>query len=366
MFSPKSASMPKQSVSGKPSRKLRTVLLAAALVVAGSATAATTHLIETGSSLLYPLFNLWVPAWTANHPEVRIDTASTGSGTGIAQSIEGIAQFGASDAYLSDVQMKRNPGMLNIPVAISSQMINYNVPGLNDKHIKLDGPVIAGMYDGSIRYWDDARVKALNPGLALPHKTVVAVHRADGSGDTFMFTQFLSFSTPAWNQKVAYGTTVSWPSVPGAIGATGNPGMVTALANTPYSIAYVGVSFKNETDKAKLGEAMLKNRAGKFVLINARTVPAAAAAMVPKTPKDQRISMVYAPGEESYPIINYEYVIVKSVQPNAEAAKQMRDFLTWAVSPDGGNAPKFLDQVHFLPLPASARALTLAQIKEIH
>ena len=366
MFPTQSASSPKQSVTGKPSRKLRSVLLAAALVVAGSATAATTHMIETGSSLLYPLFNLWVPAWTANRPDVRIDTASTGSGTGIAQSIEGIAQFGASDAYLSDAQMKHDPGMLNIPVAISSQMVNYNVPGLNDKHLKLDGPVIAGMYDGSIRYWDDARVKALNPGLALPHKSVVAVHRADGSGDTFMFTQYLSFSTPSWKQKVNYGTTVSWPSVPGAIGANGNPGMVTALANTPYSIAYVGVSFKAQTSKAGLGEAMLKNRAGNFVLINAKTVPAAAAAMVPKTPKDQRISMVFAPGAESYPIINYEYVIVKARQPNAETAKQMRDFLTWAVSAEGGNAARFLDQVNFLPLPASARALTLAQINQLH
>lgn len=364
MFSAKSKSTP--AAPSKRSRRIRSVVLIAALLTAGSASAATTHLIETGSSLLYPLFNLWVPAWTAHHPEVRIDTASTGSGTGLAQSIEGIAQFGASDAYLSDAQMKKNPGMLNIPVAISSQMINYNLPGLNDKHIKLDGPVIAGMYDGSIRFWDNAQIKALNPGIALPHHAIVPVHRADGSGDTFMFTQFLSFSTPAWKQKVAYGTTVSWPSVPGSIGATGNPGMVTALTNTPYSIAYIGVSFKTQTDKAHLGEAMLKNRAGRFVLISPETVPAAAAAMVPKTPQDERISMVFAPGANSYPIINYEYVIVKSAQPNSETAQHMRNFLTWAVSPNGGNSSKFLGPVHFLPLPASARKLTLAQIAKIH
>lgn len=351
--------------ASKCAHRIRSAVLAAALIVAGPASAATAHLIETGSSLLYPLFNLWVPAWSAQHPGVRIDTASTGSGTGIAQSIEGIAQFGASDAYLSDAQMQKSPGMLNIPVAISSQMVNYNVPGLNDKHIKLDGPVIAGMYDGSIRFWDDAQIKALNPGIALPHHAIVPVHRADGSGDTFMFTQFLSFSDAGWNRKIAYGTTVSWPAVPGGIGATGNPGMVTALANTPYAIAYVGVSFKAQTDEAHLGEAMLKNRAGRFVLIGPETVPATAAAMVPKTPQDARISMVFAPGVHSYPIINYEYVIVRAKQANAETARQARDFLGWAVSPDGGNAAKYLDQVHFLPLPASARKLALAQIGRI-
>ncbi len=346
--------------------KLTTALAAAAMIAAAApAFAATTNLVETGSSLLYPLFNLWVPAYAKANPDVRINTASTGSGTGIAQSIEGIAQFGASDAYLSDAQMKKNPEMLNIPVAISSQMINYNVPGLNDKHLKLDGPTIAGMYDGQVRYWDDARLKALNPTLTLPHQEIVPIHRADGSGDTFMFTQFLSFSDSAWSKKTGYGTTVSWPSVGGAIGANGNPGMVTALKNSPYSIAYVGVSFKSETQKAAFGEAMLKNRAGKFVMIDPQTVPAAAAAMVPKTPQDERISMIFAPGEKSYPIINYEYVIVKSKQPSPATAAAMRKFLNWAVSEDGGNAPSYLSQVNFLPLPASARALTLKQIAKI-
>ncbi|MDE2086675.1 MAG: phosphate ABC transporter substrate-binding protein PstS [Xanthomonadaceae bacterium] len=342
------------------------VIAAAAMIaIAGPAFAATTNLVETGSSLLYPLFNLWVPAYTQSHPDVRINTASTGSGTGIAQSIEGIAQFGASDAYLSDMQMKKNPGMLNIPVAISSQMINYNVPGLNHKNLKLDGPVIAGMYDGQVRYWDDAQIKALNPGLPLPHKEIVPIHRADGSGDTFMFSQFLSFSDKAWQTKTGYGTSVSWPSVPSAIGATGNPGMVTAMKNSPYSIAYVGVSFKSETDKAGFGEALLKNRAGNFVKLDEKTVPAAAAAMVPKTPKDERISMIFAPGANSYPIINYEYVIVKNKQASPETAKVMRDFLTWAVSEKGGNSMSYLKQVNFLPLPASARALTMKQIAEI-
>lgn len=341
------------------------VLVAAGLLTVGSASAATLTLNETGSSLLYPLFNLWVPAYTRAHPEVQINTASTGSGTGIAQSIEGLVQFGASDAYLSDAQMKKNPEMLNIPMAISSQMINYNLPGLNNVHLKLNGTTVAGMYDGRIRYWDNAALKRLNPGVNLPHHLIVTVHRTDGSGDTFMFSQFLSFTDKSWEQKVGYGTSVNWPAVQGAIGANGNPGMVSALRSTPYSIAYVGVSFKGQTDKDGLGEAMLQNRAGNFVMINEKTVPAAAAAMVPKTPRDERISMIYAPGAESYPIINYEYVMVKRNQPNAEQAIAIKQFLTWAVSPQGGNSLTFLKQVNFLPLPASARALTLAQIDQI-
>ncbi len=324
------------------------------------------HMNETGSSLLYPLFNLWVPAYTKNHEGIRIDTAATGSGTGIAQSTKGIVQMGASDAYLSNALMKKYPDMLNIPVAISSQMVNYNVPGLNDKHLKLSGPVLAGIYEGKIRYWNNGKIEALNHGVKLPHKRIVPIHRADGSGDTFLFTQFLTKSTKSWGRKVGYGTTVSWPNVQGSIGANGNSGMVTALSNNPYGVAYIGVSYKGQTDKAKLGEARLKNRAGKFVLPTKETVPAAAGQMVPKTPKDERISLIFAPGAKSYPIINYEYVLIKAKQPSAEMAKELKSFMTWAVAKDGGNAMKFLAPVHFMPLPAKARALTMKQINKIH
>lgn len=323
-----------------------------------------TNLTETGSSLLYPLFNLWVPAYTKNNPDVQINTAATGSGTGIAQSTQGIVQMGSSDAYLSGAQMKKHPDMLNIPVAISSQMVNYNVPEANGDHLKLSAPVLASIYNGKIRYWDNKKIESMNGGMDLPHKRIVPIHRADGSGDTFLFTQFLSKAANNW--KAGYGTTVSWPNVQGEIGATGNSGMVTALSNNPYSVAYIGVSYKNQTDKAELGEAKLKNKAGNYVLPNADTVPAAAAHMVPKTPKSERISLLFAPGKQSYPIINYEYVLVKSDQPNADTAKQLKDFMTWAVSEDGGNSMEYLKQVHFMPLPAKARQLTMDQIDKIH
>jgi phosphate transport system substrate-binding protein len=172
---------------------------AAMLALAGfsaSARAQTTTLLETGSSLLYPLFNLWVPAYTKAHPEVRITTQSTGSGTGIAEAASGLAQIGASDAYMSNAMQKQHPEMLNIPLAISSQMVNYNLPGLNGAHLKLSGPVLATIYEGKIKNWNDPQIAKLNPGVKLPDHAIITIHRTDGSGDTFIFTQYLSFPSP--------------------------------------------------------------------------------------------------------------------------------------------------------------------------
>lgn len=255
--------------------------------------------------------------------------------------------------------------MLNIPLAISMQMVNYNLPGLNKQHLKLSGPVLAGIYEGKIRYWNDAGIEKLNPGVALPHQVIIPVHRTDGSGDTFIFTQYLSFSTPHWAKSVGYGTTVSWPAVSGGLGAEGNPGMVTATKDTPYAIAYIGTSYEDAIERSGLGTAMLKNRDGKFLLPNAKTADAAAAEMVSKTPKDERISLIFAPGPDSYPIINYEYVMVNRKQPSAEMASALRDFFTWAVSSTGGNAPQFMEKVHFVPLPTAAAKLSAAQIAKI-
>jgi phosphate transport system substrate-binding protein len=322
------------------------------------------NILETGSSLLYPLFQLWVPVYTKANPSLRITPESTGSGTGISQALSGIVQIGASDAYMSNALVRQHP-LLNIPLCISMQMVNYNLPGLNRMHLKLSGPVLAGAYQGKIRYWDDAAIRALNPGVNLPHHLIIPVHRTDGSGDTFIFTQYLSFSTPEWANSVSYGTTVSWPPVSGGLGAEGNPGMVTAIQDNAYSVAYIGTSFQDAIQKDGLGIALLKNRAGNFVLPSAKTADVAAAVMVPKTPRDERISLIFAPGAESYPIINYEYALVSRQQPSAEMAAALRKFFTWAISPQGGNAPHFMNAVHFVPLPAPIVKLSTAQVAEI-
>lgn len=349
----------------------RSKLLRAAAVAAlslglglGAAQAASVSLVETGSTLLYPLFNIWVPVFEKAHPGIRVTTQGTGSGAGISEAISGVVQIGASDAYMANAQVKQNPGILNIPLAISAQAINYNLPGLNDKHLKLSGPVLAGIYTGKIVKWNDKAIEKLNPGMKLPAHKIIPVHRTDGSGDTFIFSQYLSFSTPSWANSVGFGTTVSWPAVSSGLGAEGNPGMVQALKQNPYSIAYIGVSFHQQVSEAKLGKAKLENKAGKFVLPTPKTIAAAANQLVGKTPADERISLVFAPGAESYPIINYEYAIVNAKQHDAATANAVKSLLTWASNQ--GNAATYLKQVEFMALPAAVKKLSAAQIAKIH
>ena len=321
-------------------------------------------LLETGSSLLYPVFNAWAPAIKAKYPNITVETASTGSGTGISQAVAGVVQFGATDAYMSDQQLKSAPGIVNIPLAISAQQINYNLPGITQP-VNLTGAILSGIFQGTIQYWDDPSITAVNSGIALPHEKIVPVHRTDGSGDTFMFTQYLSFTDPGWNSAIGYNTAVNWPAVAGSLGAVGNPGVVQTLTQTKYSIGYVGISFLDQATAAGLGTAALQNKAGKFVMPEKDNIVAAASAMVPNTPKDERISMINAPGDDSYAIINYEYVAVQTNQKDPTVAAAMRNVLLWAISADGGNAPSFLDKVHFLPLPATVAPLSIAQINEI-
>jgi phosphate transport system substrate-binding protein len=330
---------------------------AAAPLYAGSVT-----LSESGSTLLYPLFTQWIPDYTKMVPDVGLTAAASGSGAGVGAVISGKALIGASDAYMSDEQFEQNPGIVNIPVAISAQTVNYNVPGLNDKGLKLSGRVLAGIYSGKITMWDAPEIAKLNPGVALPHQTVVPIRRSDASGDTFIFTQFLDFSTQPWEDKVGYGTLVDWPDVAGERTAAGNGDMVKTAASTPYSVVYVGISFRDAIAKAGLGTAQLENQSGKFLLPTVDTINAAASSLDARTPPDERLSLVFAPGEDSYPLINYEYLVVQTRQSDPQTAAAMRRFLLWAVSLQGGNASNYLDSVGFIPLPDFIRALSEKQI----
>ncbi len=341
-----------------------TMLALGLLVRSASASSATLH--EAGSTLLFPLFQLWTPDYSSTHSGITITTKASGSGDGISEAISGNVQIGASDAYMSDEQAEQNRKIMNIPLAISAQTVNYNVPGLNSTGLKLDGPTLAGIYAGRITMWDAKPIAAMNPGTHLPHQRIIPIRRADASGDTFVFTQFLDFSTQPWEDKVGYGTSVEWPAVDGEKTAMGNDGMVRTLAATPYSIGYVGISFHDALAKTGLGTAMVKNQAGQFLLPTAETVSAAASELDPRTPADERLSLAFAPGTHSYPLINYEYAVVSTDQPDAATADGVRQFLLWAVSSDGGNAPKYLNTVQFIPLPDFIRALSENQINRIH
>jgi phosphate transport system substrate-binding protein len=359
----KNASMQRGSVLMATAAAVALVGMAAPAFAASPATvhraSSKTTLLETGSTLLYPLFNIWVPAYTASHKNIQITTGGTGSGTGIAEAESGAVQIGASDAYLPpNAKSTTGAPMLNIPLAISAQMVNYNLPGLNNVHLKLSGAVLAGIYSGKITKWNAAAIKALNPMVKLPDHTIIPMRRGDSSGDTFIFTTYMTDSAPkVWT--VGYGTTVSWPALKTEVAETGNSGMVSGVHTTPYSIAYIGISYLNQIQGYKLGEAELQNKAGNFLLPTAKTIGATAAALVSKTPKDETLSMIYGPGANSYPIVNYEYAIVSESESSATIATAVRTFIDWAIT--SGNASKFLNQVHFQPLPESVVSMSRAQ-----
>ncbi len=352
-------------------RPLSALVAALALLSVTAERSAAQNVIETGSTLIYPVFQAWVSAHTKIEPAVHITTGSTGSESGIRQAIAGQVQIGTSDAYMSDTQISAHPNILNIPLAISAQLVVANLPELAGSTLKLSGPVLAGIYSGQIREWDAAPIAALNGGMHLPHRAIVPIHRADGSGDTFVFTQFLTFSTPevngvapagSWENAVYYGTTVHWPSVAGSLTAISNQDMAQKIAGTPYAIGYLG-----QADAIKVGlkPAMLQNEDGNFVLPTGETISAAAATLTPRTPPDERLTLVFAPGAKSYPLINYEYAIVAEKQPNTQVATAISNFLSWCISPQGGSAANFLDPVHFIALPASIRARSEVQIAKI-
>jgi phosphate transport system substrate-binding protein len=354
----------------------RAVAFTAAVVILPLAVAhATLTISETGSTLILPLFKSWVAAYSKVNPELQMTVGGTGSEAGIAQAIAKRVQIGTSDAYMSDNDAEAHPNILNIPLAISAQTVVANLPELQGKELKLSGPVLALIYSGMIRDWDAAPIASINQGVSLPHHPIVPVRRAEGSGDTFVFTQYLTFSTPDqqhltrkdfnWEGKIGYGTTVSWPSVAGSLTASGNQGMVQTIAGTPYSVGYIGASFAADAEKAGLQTAMLENQDGKFLLPTASTVSAAAAALTPRTPSDERLTLVYAPGSDSYPLINYEYAVVSTKQPNPQVAAAISNFLLWCIGPQGGNAASFLEPVRFIALPTPIRALSELQIAKI-
>jgi phosphate transport system substrate-binding protein len=315
---------------------------------------------ESGSTLLYPLFNNWVQEIKKQWPHVTIQTAATGSGTGISAAAAGTVNIGASDAYLSNSQVTQYPGLLNVPLAVSAQQINYNIPGLNAPggHLKLTGPVLAQIYQGKITNWDNSKIKNLNPGATIPSLPIVTVHRADSSGDTFLFSSFLTASDPSgWT--IPPGTTVAWPNVPGALAATGNGGMVSECKATKGCIAYIGISYLGDTTSAGLGYAELKNKSGTYVAPTPSSISSAAGAFADTTPPSGAISMIFGPASDGYPIVNYEYAIVKSKQPDAATAQTVKAILAWCIDTSGGSASSFLDPVHFVPLPSKVQQISV-------
>jgi phosphate transport system substrate-binding protein len=309
----------------------------------------------------------WAAAYQQGTPGVTVSTASTSSGTGIAAASAGTTDIGASDAYLSSGDLVKNPALLNVPLAVSAQTVIYNLRSVSG-HVRLDGTVLAGIYDGTITMWDDPQITAINPHVTLPAIKIVPVRRFDSSGDTFLFTSYLSTGDQSqadqkWDSKIGYGTTVTWPSVHGELPETGSLSVLHACEATPGCVAYNGISYLAKAQHGGLGEAMLANSAGAYTLPTAQTIQAAAASFVSLTPPNETISMIAGPAAGGYPIVNYEYAIVSTKQPSVAQASAIRAFLTWVVTI--GNHSSFLDPVGFQSLPAAVLQLGQEQIQEI-
>ncbi len=322
---------------------------------------ASQTLSETGSSLMAPLFALWGPAYHSQFSQVNLHTASSSSGTGISSAAAGTTDIGASDAYLSPADVTEYPNLVNIPLAVAALMVICNVPGVSPSaHLRLNGTVLARIFSGRITRWNDPAIRSLNPGAALPGGAIVLVHRADSSGSTFLFTSYMNAQDPTdWSSSLI-GTTVAWPEQPGEIAAKGSSAIVSTVASAPGSIGYVGVSYLSGVIRAGEDEVALGNSSGNYVLPTASTIQAGLASFT-NTPANETLSLINGSGAQVYPIINYEYAIVNVSQTSATLARDLRAFLSWAIS--SGTAQ--LAQVNFQPLPPPVVALSQAQIAKI-
>jgi len=326
-----------------------------------SAAASGKSISETGSTLLFPLFGAWQSAYSSVNKNVTITSGATGSGTGITDAAEGLVNIGASDAYLSSSDLSTYPGLLNIPVTVAALMVNYNVSGLKVP-LNLNGTVLAEIYTGKITNWNNSAIAKLNPGVTLPNMKIVTLHRADSSGSTFLFTSYLNAQDPSAWPSSNIGTTITWPSVPGQLAETGSGGMVSGCGSTKGCIAYIGVSYQSKTTAAGLGTASLANKAGKFVQPTASTISAALASFG-SPPASGAQSLINTSAAAGYPVINYEYAIVKKTQPSAAEATVVKAFLNWIVTT--GNTSTYLSAVNFQPLPSGTLGVAKTLINSI-
>ena len=284
-----------------------------------------------GSSFDNPAFMLWKESYTKAHSDVQINYQSVGSGAGIKQLLSQTVDFGASDAPMTDEAMKHAPGkILHIPVVAGAVAITYNLP--DSPKLKFDADTLAGIYLGEITKWNDPKIVALNPGVTLSDTPIVVVHRSDGSGTTFIFTDYLSVVSKDWATKVGKSVSVSWPTGVGGKGSEGVSGQVKQL---PGAIGYVELAYAEQN---KLPVANLKNADGKFVTPSPDSVSKAMSTAT--IPDDFRFSMVNAPGEGSYPIAGASWVLLYQKQSDAKKGKALVNFLKWCVTDGQQMSPK--------------------------
>jgi phosphate transport system substrate-binding protein len=294
-----------------------------------------------GATFPKPIYDKWVSEYGKLNPNVRIDYQSQGSGAGIKGIQAQTVDFGASDAPMSDADLKAAPGeILHVPTVLGAVVITYNLEGVAQP-LSFSPGTLADIFLGKIKRWDDERIKADNAGVQLPAAEIRVVYRADASGTSAVFTEYLSAVSPEWKQSVGTDKSPRWPV---GQGGKGNEGVMGQIKQQPNTIGYTELTY---AVTSKLPVAKIKNSAGKFVEPTLATITAAAAESVSKMPNDLRASIINAAGENAYPISSYTYILAYKEQKDAAKGKALVDFLWWAIH-DGRN---FARDLHYAPLP---------------
>jgi phosphate transport system substrate-binding protein len=318
-----------------------------------SASASAQMMINgAGATFPYPIYSKWFDEYAKVDPSVRFNYQSIGSGGGQKQILAQTVDFGASDGPMSDDNLSKAPGkLLHIPTVAGADVVAYNLPG--NPALKLDADTIAGIFLGQIKKWNDPKISASNSGAKLPDQEIVVVHRSDGSGTTYIWTDYLSKISPEWKTKVGTNTSVNWPT---GIGGKGNEGVSGQVKQTPGAIGYVELIYAIQN---KMPYAEVKNSAGQFVKPTIESVTAALATA--DIPDDFRFSMTNPPGKDAYPIAGATWLLVYEQQKDPAKGKKLVEFLKWAVK-DG---EKMATDLQYAPLPDSLQQRVLKRIDEI-
>jgi phosphate transport system substrate-binding protein len=328
----------------------------AAVLALAAIGASAQNINGAGATFPYPIYSKWFNEYSQQHPNVKINYQSIGSGGGIRQVSEGTVDFGATDGPMSDEQIAgAKIKTQHIPTVLGAVVPVYNLPGLN-KDLNFSGDVIADIYLGKIKMWNDGRIAKDNPGVNLPNQAILPVYRSEGSGTTYIFTDYLSKVSPDWASKVGKNTSVKWPA---GIGQKGNEGVAGMVRQSPYAFGYVELIYAEQN---KMSFGAVKNASGKFLRASTDGVTAAAAAAAKTMPADYRVSITNAPGATSYPISSFTWLLIPTHLSDAAKMSALKDFITWML--DHGESEA--SALSYAPLPKQVQDMvrkTVTQIK---
>lgn len=311
----------------------------------------TVLLTGAGATFPYPMYSKWFDVYHTQHPNVEINYQSIGSGGGIRQVLAGTVDFGASDGPMNDDQIKefkekRGVDILHFPTVLGADVPSYNLAGVTNE-LNFTQKALAGIFLGTITKWNDPEIAKPNPGVNLPNADIVVVHRSDGSGTTYIWTDFLSKVSDEWKNKVGKGTSVNWPV---GLGGKGNEGVSGLVKQTPNAIGYIELVYAIQNN---ISYGKVQNAAGKFVKADLAGVTAAAAGVANDMPEDFRVSITNAPGATVYPISSFTWLLIPAQIPDAAKRDAIKDFLKWMLG-DGQNYTEALTYAR-LPKPVIAK-----------